>query len=152
MNQLNWLYNSVSPSHSLPRFSSSGQPEIRDVPVYSHSHMPRRDINPTLSHVPLPTANFSSGPYMSSTTYHQVPGYFPQYASLLQPNAVYSAPIQQNVGTSVSFSHIAQGSYRMPPTGPPTYGPSYQPTAPANIVPLRPPAQERFNVSVPGHL
>ena len=78
VNQLNWQCNSVSSSHSLPGFSSSGQPEIGDVRVYSHSHMPRREINPTLSHVPLPTANFSSEPYMSSTSYHQVPGYFPQ--------------------------------------------------------------------------
>ena len=85
---------------------------------------------------------------MSSTSYHQVPGYFPQYASLLQPNAVYSAPIQQNVGTSVPFSHVAQGSYSMPPTGPLTNGLSYEPTAPANIVPLHPLAQERFDVSV----
>ena len=134
----------MSSSHSLPGFSSNGQPKIRDVPVYSHSHMPRREINPTLSHVPLPTANFSSGPYMSSTSYYQVPGYFPQYASFLQPNAVYSAPIQQNVGTSVPFANVAQGSYSMPPT--------YQTTAPSNIVPLCPPAQERFDVSVPGHL
>ena len=152
VNPLNWQYNSVSSWHSLPGFSSNGQPEIRDVPVYSHCHMPRREINPTLSHVPLPTANFSSGPYMSSTSYHQVPGYFPQYASLLQPNAVYSAPLQQNVGTSVPFSHVAQGSYSMLPTGPPTYELSYQPTAPANIVSLRPPAQERLDVSVPGYL
>ena len=152
VNSLNWQNNSVSSSHSLPGFSSTSQPEIRDVPVYSHSHMPSREINPTLSHVPLPTANFSSGPYMSSTSYHQVPGYFPQYASLLQPNTVYPAPIQHNVGTSVPFSHVAQGSYSLPPTAPPTYGLSYQPNAPANIVPLRPPAQGRFNVSVPGHL
>ena len=143
----------MSSSHSLPGFSSNGQPEIRDVPVYSHSHIPRKEINPTLSHVLLLlTANFSSGPYMCSTSYHQVPEYFLQYASLLQPNTVYPAPIQHNVGTSVPFSQVAQGSYSMPLMGSPTYGLSYQPTAPANIVSLRLSAQGRFDVSVPGHL
>ena len=103
MNNSSSQHNSVSSSHSLPGFSQSCQPEHRNVPVYSQSHMPRTENNPMFSHMPLPTANFSSVPYMSSSSYQQVPGYFPPYSSLLQPNSAYSAPIQQPLFSSAPF-------------------------------------------------
>ena len=148
--QLSGHYSLVPSSQNLPGFSSSCQAEIRDVSVYSHSHMPRGEVNPTLSHLPLPTANFSSGPYMSSTAYYPAPGYFSPYTSLRQPKVAYSAPEQNNLGTSVPFSHVAQGSYSMPPTGPQTYGPSYQPVAPSNVAQPHPSPQRRLEFSVPG--
>ena len=103
-------HNSGSSSYSLPEFSPSCQPELRNLRVYSQSHMTRTENNPMSLHMPLPTANFSSVPHMSSSSYQQVPGYFPQYSSLRQPNSVYSAPIQQQVDSSIPFSHVAQGS------------------------------------------
>ena len=150
MNHLRSQQNSVSSSHSLPGFSQSCQPELRNVPVYSQSHMPRTENNPMLSQIPLPTANFSSVPYVSSSSYQQLPGYFPPYSSLLQPNQAYSATIQQPVFSSALFSYVAQGNYSMQPPGPQTIGPSYSSLAPSNVAPPRPPALGRFDFSVPG--
>ena len=58
--------------------------------------------------------------------------------------------MQNNLGTSVPLSHVAQGNYSMPPTGPQTYGSSYQPVAPSNVVQPHPSAQRRLEFSVPG--
>ena len=137
VNRINSLNHPVSSSHSLPGFSQSSQPELRNVPLYAQSHMPRRETNPTSSYVPLPTANFSSGPYMSSTEYYPVPGYFPQY----------TAPL-----SAIPFTHATQESYSMLPTMPQPYGPSYHSVASPNVAQPCPPAPGRLEFSVPGQV
>ena len=113
--------------------------------------MPRTENIRMLLHMPLPKVNFSNGPYVLSSSYQQILGYFPQYSSILQPTSAYPASIQQNIAPSAPFSHVAQGSYSMQPPGPQMFGPSYNSVAPANVTPPRPPARGRINFSIPGH-
>ena len=148
VNQIGSQYNSVLSLHSLPGFSQSYRPELRNEPVYSQSNMPRMESNPMLSHMPLPSMNFSNGSFLS---YQQAPGYFPPYSSLLHPTSSYLAQIQPNVTSSMQFPPVAQGSYSMPPPGPQVYGHSYIPVAPTNVAPPRQPAPGRIDFSVPGH-
>ena len=102
------------------------------------------------SHMPLPSVNFSNVAFMSSSSYQQARGYFPQCLSLLHPTPRYPAQIQPNVTSSMQFPHLAQGSYSMSPPGPQMYGPSYIPVAPSNAAPPCQHAPGRINFSVPG--
>ena len=149
VNQLGSQYNSVSSSHSLPGFSQSCQSEIRNEPVYSQSNMPRMESHPMLSHMPLPSVNLSNGPFMSSSSFQQGPGYFPQYSSVMHQIPGYTAPNQPNVTSSTQFPHLAQGSYSMRPPGPTMYGPSFIPVAPSHVAPPRQHVPGRIDFSAP---